>query len=303
MFLFILYTIYLYVNSKIIIKKEKIELIDANWTIPSGLVAVLLNKKFICTTLGSDIRLFYNKPFIRQLLKFILKKAELIDCVGEEYKERLIDMGIDKRKINILYLIINKDRFKDVYSKDKIKSKYNIKSEKILLYVGNFVPIKGPDNAVKAFVIVKKRFPNTKLIMIGKGPLKNKIDKIIEENNLQKEVVFNDTINDKELIGLIKTADIVLPPMTDKGVVSIQIEALMCSTPFIADFPKEASKISQVAIRADVSSYKDIAEKIIESLSKIEKIRRNIKSKRNEILELYSWEARTKKLNDIYKKF
>jgi glycosyltransferase involved in cell wall biosynthesis len=64
----------------------------------------------------------------------------------------------------------------------------------VLLYNARFVEIKNPFAVVIAFVSLKHKIPGLKLIMIGKGRLRDVILRLIRKLNIENEVVILDPI-------------------------------------------------------------------------------------------------------------
>lgn len=66
-----------------------------------------------------------------------------------------------------------KKRFHKGTSGKKIRKKYNIKDEPVLLYVGRISSHKGMHLLIEAFKLVQKQYPKTKLIIAGKHTFPN----------------------------------------------------------------------------------------------------------------------------------
>jgi 1,2-diacylglycerol 3-alpha-glucosyltransferase len=97
----------------------------------------------------------------------------------------------------VVYNKIDKKRFNKRVKGSKIIRKYNLKNNKILLYVGRIAPHKGIHLLLQSFNIVKKQIPNVKLIIVGKPTFKDYFRKLknLENNN----VIFTGFVPDEDL--------------------------------------------------------------------------------------------------------
>jgi len=69
---------------------------------------------------------------------------------------------------DIIYDKVNPYRFNRSLSGDKIRKKYNLKNDPIILYVGRISPHKGIHLLIKAFNKVLKKLPKAHLFIVGK---------------------------------------------------------------------------------------------------------------------------------------
>jgi glycosyltransferase involved in cell wall biosynthesis len=136
-------------------------------------------------------------------------------------------------------------------------------------YVGRFVPEKGVERLVDAFSYVVTRLPGVRLLLIGDGPSRLKIEAKIFKYGLEKSVLITSWVNNVELY-LNKVKLLVLPSSTE-GLPNVLLEAMACGTPVLAppvgaipDIIKEG----ETGFLLKSNDPKHIAERIIELLNK-----------------------------------
>ena len=103
----------------------------------------------------------------------------------------------------VIYNKIDKKRFNKKVKGDKIIKKYNLKNNKVLLYVGRIAPHKGIHLLLESFNIVKKYFPDSKLLIVGKPTFDNYLKNLKKITN--KDVIFTGFVPDKEMPGVKKS--------------------------------------------------------------------------------------------------
>ncbi len=100
--------------------------------------------------------------------------------------------AVKKAKVTILPNAIDPDRFKfSEISRKKIRAKYGIKDDDFVIgHVGRFFPQKNHEFLIDVFCEVLKNKPNAKLLLLGDGPLQEKIRQKIEILGIAESVVF-----------------------------------------------------------------------------------------------------------------
>ena len=102
----------------------------------------------------------------------------------------------------------------------------------LILFIGRLIAAKGPQDAIRAFEIIKSEFPTAKLSIIGKGSLRfiNSLKKLIKELSLGKSIDLKGFITQKTKINLLKKAKVILIPSVREGwgLVATEANALGC---------------------------------------------------------------------------
>ncbi len=114
-----------------------------------------------------------------------------------EYEAKVLerDAGIKSRKI--IYDRIDTRRFHKGIDGKRVRRRYGIKNEPLLLYVGRISPHKGIHLLIKSFKLIKKEFPNAKLMIVGKFTFIKYGKELKKIAN--KDIIFTGFVDDKEL--------------------------------------------------------------------------------------------------------
>jgi glycosyltransferase involved in cell wall biosynthesis len=166
-------------------------------------------KKVVCTV-------FENIPFnnegIRGRKQFKKRAIQEIDkfiAVTAEVKEALVREGVDARKIEIIGMGIDTDKFSPPGNKDYSKKNLNI------LFVGRIEIFKGVFDVLDAFKLITNDKELNKyqltLTIVGNGSMENKLTQKINKLGIQDKVLKEDSPYD--LINTVyKKADIFIGP-------------------------------------------------------------------------------------------
>ena len=104
-----------------------------------------------------------------------------------------------------------------------------------ILFVGRLEKRKGVEYLIKAYEIVKKECPDSRLVIVGAGDKpRKKYEKEIREKGI-KDVVFTGYVSDEELMRYYRSADIFCAPAIGKESFGIVLlEAMAAGKPVVA---------------------------------------------------------------------
>jgi len=186
------------------------------------------------------------KPLDRKIytakFKYAAQKADKIIAISEQTKNDIIKFfKIPDEKIQVIYQGCHQF-FKDNYTDDElqvVKEKYAL-PENFILNVGTLEARKNALSIVKAI-----KDTDYQLVLVGRQTeYTQKIHRYIEENKLQNQVRFLESLDLKELAVLYRLADIFIYPSLYEGFGIPIIEALFSKTPVITNskgvFPEAA---------------------------------------------------------------
>ena len=275
------------------VKRNNVEIIHAHWLIPQGFIACIYKKffnkriKIICTSHGSDLNL--NFGFIgKSLIKFTLNHIDSLTVVSESLKEKTVSLGYTK-PIEVIPMGVDTKKFNH---KNRNDIKLNI-SSLVLLYIGNFVEIKGVEYLLYALPTIIKEFPDVKLFLIGDGILKEKYIKIAEELSITSHVIFTGFIENSIVPQYFSSVDIIVMPSLSEGSPVVMAEAMSCSSLLItSDIAAFQSHIKDNVngFKVPVKNSNALAEKIIEVLKNKNDFQAIRENARQYAIENFDWE-------------
>lgn len=102
----------------------------------------------------------------------------------------------------------------------------------ILLHVGGFTFEKNHAGLLNIFSEVVKAIPSAQLHLVGDGPLRPEIERLVSQKKLNEKVIFHGY--QQEPLQWIQFADALLLPSHIEGLPGVILEAFYCKTPVIA---------------------------------------------------------------------
>lgn len=138
------------------------DVVHAHWWLPGGWVASRLDRPYVVTSHGSDVRLLEGAVF-RHLARSVYGRAAAVTAVSRFLArdlERLLDL--EPGRVRPLAMPVDADAFRAGRAVVKAQPPR-------ILYAGNLVPSKGVDILLRAYAQLRERGTVATLKLLGEG--------------------------------------------------------------------------------------------------------------------------------------
>jgi len=170
----------------------------------------------------------------------------------------------------------------------------------IIISVGRFAPPKGFEDLILAFSILSSSYPSLKLILVGDGPLFEKIRNLISELNMKDRAILLGARGD--VPRLLAASDLYVCSSHWEGLPLAILEAMMAGLPIVAtsvgDIP--AVVTAEVGFVVPPHQPESIAEAIAKLLDEPASLRQMGAAGRALAVEQYSPQAWMERLLNLY---
>lgn len=194
------------------------------------------------------------KEWKRNLIKNILRPfskryaTDYFACSEVAGRYLFGNKAFDRGKVKIIHNAIDIDKFKfDEVARKKLRKEFGIKDSTVVIgHVGRFVQTKNHAFLVDIFKKYHERNPDSKLLLVGVGPLEDQIKSKIKKLNLEEFVIF---LGQRDDIGKLCSAiDIFCLPSLYEGFGVVLLEAQVSNLLCVAstEIPKEAKLIDNL---------------------------------------------------------
>ena len=224
-----------------VVRRHGIELVNSHWVVPQGFTGAVWRRTIgvphVVTCHAAGVFLLRRRHAGRAIARFVSDRTDLFlpgsryllrafeDVVGRPLPHRVIPMGVDSRG------------FRPDVDPTPIRQRYAPGGEKLILFVGKLVPKKGVDVLLSALARLEG---NSRLIVVGGGPLEGAIDARIRELGLTERVARTGWLRNDELPSYYAAADVVcVPSVIDphgetEGMPVVVQESLACGKALVA---------------------------------------------------------------------
>ena len=172
-------------------------------------------------------RMIYNR--------LTLRRRDRVVAVGEAVRRALVaNEGIPEGRIEVVYNGIDTERFVPPAPEEREAARRELglgPDELAVLQVARLDYLKDHPTAVRAVGRAVKERPGVKLLLVGEGPERGKIDAEVRRGGLEKQVLFLGLR--KDVGRLLGAADLFLLTSTSEGIPLTIIEAMAAGLPVV----------------------------------------------------------------------
>lgn len=209
------------------------EVVYATWAYPDGWAAVELAREarlpVAVKVHGSDVLMLSSYRARRRRTIEGLRRADAVVAVSRHLALQVLELGVDARRVSVVYNGIDKDLFHPGAAAERDQS-----GAPLVLFVGNLLPVKGPDVLVEACDQIARRGVRFECRLIGQGPMRGALERQIAERGLGDHVKLLGPRPLEELPGWYRRARMLSLPSYSEGVPNVVLEALACGTRVVA---------------------------------------------------------------------
>ncbi|MEZ5988720.1 MAG: glycosyltransferase [Planctomycetota bacterium] len=126
-----------------------------------------------------------------------------------------------------------------------------------LLHAGNFRPVKRPLDAVEVFARVHARFPRSRLVLAGEGPLLPRVLARAQALGLGPAVEVRGTVAD--MPALYRTCDLALVTSASESFSLVALEAQACGVPVVGTITGGLPEVVEAGVGGELRPVGDVA--------------------------------------------
>jgi glycosyltransferase involved in cell wall biosynthesis len=188
------------------------------------------------------------KSFDKMLFKALKNVNTILARADLKSIDKLIERSsftIDKKKVFQFPTRVNTEVFKPIEI-IKLKRKLNLDNNyPVLICCGRINNVKGWEFILESFNELLKTMKDAKLIYVGDGEDRVKLEELIKENNLMNNVHITGAQNQKQVVEWMNIANLVVVGSYKEGWATIMIEAMACGKAIVSTDVSGASDMIQ----------------------------------------------------------
>jgi glycosyltransferase involved in cell wall biosynthesis len=242
------------------------------------------------------------------------QKVDKIITVSHAMQEDLVRHGWPKSKISVVWNGVDPEYYNPRNCKpedvEAIRNRYGIKpDEKMVLFLGRLTWVKGVTNLVQAMPMVLADYPNTKLVILGKGEQQNDIIETANRLGISEKVACRfEFVPERERILHYAAADACIFPSTYEPFGIVSLEAMSMEKPIIVGAQGTVGFREQViptgpdqnGVHVNGGNPSDIAWGIKETLSDPDRAKKWGINGRRSVLQYFTWREAAEQTLRIY---
>jgi len=219
------------------------DLIDAHFVYPDGVAAARVARRYgrplVLTARGEDITRFPGMAGVGAQIARALQQATRLVALSQELADRMIALGADPAKIEVIPNGVDTDKFHPV-PQEMARAELGLPAAvPIVLCVGYMLRRKGFHLVVDAMAQVRQRHPRALLVIVGGvarwgEDYSSVIHERIRMHGLESCVRLAGPRPPEELLQWYSAADLFVLGSSSEGSPNVLMEALACGVPAVA---------------------------------------------------------------------
>jgi glycosyltransferase involved in cell wall biosynthesis len=214
------------------------DLLFTPWAYPDGWAAVQLGRAaklpVVLQVHGSDILLLDQVPSRRRRTEEAVRAADAVVAVSHDLADHLVRMGVEPSKIRVIHDGVDRTLFAPGDKSQERAALHLPPNERILLFVGNLLPVKAIDVLLRACAESPLNGNAFRLVVVGQGPLQAPLADLARQLGVADRVRFAGPLPQADLPHWYRAADVFVLPSHSEGVPNVLLEASACGTPWVA---------------------------------------------------------------------
>ena len=281
--------------------REKFDIIDSSNfpyfpCFPAKLHSIIKGSNFVVTWHEVWDKYWYEylgKKGVFGLLveRLLAQSSKNMIVVSERTKESLSSIGYRGNT----YVVNNGIGYQEINSVNSANEHSDV------ICVSKLLKHKNIDLLIRSIALLKKRLTNIKCNIIGDGPERSRLEQLVRDLNLNKNVFFLGLLDDsKEVFSYLKSSSVFALPSMREGFGIVFIEANACGLPVVTiEHPRNAA--GDLIVNGENGytcdhTEEDLASKIISAIEKSS----DMKPKCMMYAQKYDWDKIVDRVEAVY---
>lgn len=220
----------------------------------------------------------------KEIVEPVIIRADWINTFSKDLVKLTKNTIPELSKISLVYAGLDLRKIRKV-KKHQSKKPY-------ILSLRRLDPSKGVDITIKAFAKISKKNADIKLIIVGEGTERNRLELLVEKLKIRKRVEFTGKLSLEKSLSLLKGALLTVVPSISEGGGLINLEAQACRCPLIASrvggIP-EYAKENYSALMFTIGNINELSDKI-QIIINDESLRHQLIINGGKYVKKFSWD-------------
>ncbi|MBD1396784.1 N-acetyl-alpha-D-glucosaminyl L-malate synthase BshA [Pontibacter sp. JH31] len=250
---------------------EKLDVLHVHYAIPHASAAYMAKQILrtkgiyipVITTLhGTDITLVGKDASFEPVVTFSINQSDGVTAVSESLRTETYEFFQIEKEIEVIPNFIDLNKFKR-QKKEHFRAAISPNNEKLLVHTSNFRGVKRVEDVIRIFAKVREKI-SSKLLLVGDGPERPKMEKLCREMKICNDVRFLGKLEAVEEV--LSIADLFLMPSEKESFGLAALEAMACEVPVISTNAGGIPELNTHGVTGFVSEVGDVDDMVKNAL-------------------------------------
>ena len=235
---------------------------------------------------------------------WVTYEAKRVIVTSEAMRREVLDQfHLPQEKVNVIPNAIDLEKFNLEVDTDRVRSKYALPYEKVVLFVGRLTPQKGAEYLIRAAPMILERHPEAKIVIAGDGWLREDLETLAKRVDKTGKILFTGFLSDRELIEIMLCADVLVVPSVYEPFGIVALEGMAAGVPVVAseiDGLAEIVKNEKTGVTVYPRNSDSIAWGVNRVLSDPGYAKWLSKNAKEYVQKTYNWQITAEKTISLY---
>lgn len=213
------------------VERWRPDIVHAHYATSYGLLGVWVRfHPWVLSVWGSDLLDFPKfSPLHRALVRYILEKPDQILATSPILAQAVRDLARTAPAVEIIPFGVDIEKFTP-------RPNRSVTNGVTIGVVKTLEPKYGIEYLIRAFAILRARFPNVSLVVVGGGRLRRHLEELSRSLGVPNHITFSGSVPHERVVDYLHTFDIfVVPSVLDSETFGVAaVEAAACGLPVVA---------------------------------------------------------------------
>jgi len=188
-------------------------------------------------TSAMQLRWKFNAIARRRIERLVMNRCERVVVLSRFMWDRVVQFhGIPEKKLCMIPGAVDEQVFRPPLDRAAVRAFLKFPEDRTVLFtVRNLVPRMGLEHLIEAIARLGDRNKGLLVLIGGEGPLKSKLEDLIERHQLATSVRLIGFVPEQDLTRYYQASDLVVIPTSQlEGFGLVTVEAMACGAPVMA---------------------------------------------------------------------
>ena len=257
---------------------------------------------------GGELHRYMRVKAIKRTMLTALNAADFLIVNSDFTRNQYYERGVrrDQRFLKVSPGVDTSIFRPDAGDPTAVRERYALGEEPMVLSVARLVEWKGQDTMLRAMPQVLSEVPNARYLIVGGGPYRPELEKLVRQLGVDDHVVFAGFVPETELPSYYRAADVLAVPSREvtegvpiEGFGIVYVEAGACGTPSVGGSgggTNESIDDGVTGLRVDSDNPADVARATIRLLKDRELAQRFGRAGRELAVKQFDWSIQADRL-------
>lgn len=183
--------------------------LSERWGVP-----LVIEANAIISQESAAYRSVHNRELVCEIERQSLKQADAVIAVSATLADRIVDLGVDPRRVHTVVNGVDLEMFQSI-GEAKIEAArrtWRLGGRQVVGFAGSLKQWHGVDDLLSAFAQLPQEHANTALLIVGDGPMLEKLKTVSDAMGLKDRVIFTGAVQHQQMPEMLALMDIAVAP-------------------------------------------------------------------------------------------